>query len=144
MTADRVATLVVLLAALGSIFVLIPSSTERIDYGTLSPEVVPTALAWVIAGLALLQLGLSVSGSTKAPDPIDPADAFRAALIFAITVAIVYVMETISFLPAAIIIAASAAFLMRERRPIWFALTAIGIPVLIWLVVTQLLDRTLP
>lgn len=142
MTADRLVTVFVLLAALAGFFYVIPSGTEKIDYGTMSPEVVPTALAWVIVALALVQLVLS--GRAQPIEPIEAADLLRAGLIFAITIAMVYVMEAIGFLPAAIVIAASAAFLMRERRPIWFGLTAVGIPVVIWLVVTQLLDRTLP
>ncbi|WP_419739209.1 tripartite tricarboxylate transporter TctB family protein [Ruegeria sp.] len=142
MLADRLFTVFVLLAALAAIFVAIPAGTEKIDYGTFSPEVVPTALAYVIAGLALIQI--FVPGRNQSVGPIALIDILRCGLLFGVTVVMVFVMERIGFLPASIVITACAVFMMGERRPIWFAATAIGLPALIWFVVTILLDRTLP
>ena len=142
MNAHRVSTLAVLLTALTAAIYIIPAGTEVIDYGTLSPSDVPTGLAWIIAGLAALQLCLPDLGTEA--EPIQPMDVLRAGLLFSTVLGMVWAMRHIGFLPASICIAAVAALLMRERRPVWLGLSAVGMPLLIWVVVTQLLDRTLP
>ena len=143
MIAHRISTLAVLLAALAAVFYVIPAGTEVIDYGTFSPGTVPTVLAWIIAALALVQLVLPQGGA--GPEATLTLSTFaRAALIFGVTLLAVWLMPRIGFLPAAIGISATAAFVMQERRPVWLGLCTVGLPVLIWAIVTQLLDRTLP
>ncbi|MEM8617702.1 MAG: tripartite tricarboxylate transporter TctB family protein [Pseudomonadota bacterium] len=142
MTAHRISTLLILLAALAGIYIIIPAGTEAIEYGSFSPGDLPTALCWVIVGLAVLQL---FQPDRKHGSEIGSLSEFlRAAAVLSIALAMVWAMPSIGFLPASIVIASSAALIMYERRPLWLVLSGVGLPGFIWVLVTQLLDRNLP
>lgn len=142
MNAHRISTLAIFLTALAAIFFVIPAGTEVIDYGTLSPRDFPSILAWIIAGLAVIQIILPDHGTDSEATQL--ADVIRVGILFAATAGLVWAMLHIGFLPATILLASVAVNLMRERRPIWLGVSVISVPVLIWFIVTQLLDRNLP
>ena len=142
MNAHRISTLIILAASLFAFFALIPAGTETIDYGTLSPGTMPRLLSLVIAGLAAIQLfSTSQAGDIELPSLVN---LLRAITIFCIALVMLVFMNILGFLLATLAIATSAAFLMREKRLPWFALSAWGMPLIIWLFVTQILDRSLP
>jgi hypothetical protein len=142
MLVDRMVTLAVLLGALGFVFVLVPAGAERIETGTLSPDALPIALGWSIAGLAALQLVNPLA--RPSPAAPRPAQTLRALGLILTTAACAWAIPRIGFLPATMILAFLVSMAMGERRPPVLAGATLGVPVCIWLVVTVGLDRALP
>ncbi len=147
MTADRICTLAILLGAVAFLTAVLPNGAEHLDYGTLSPEVMPKALAYVIILLAAFQLvfPLVSHGETGAqPQRPSPSEALRATAFFLLTLLGAGLIQTVGFLIVSVAIATLGCLLMGERRPLWVGLGGVGLPVAIWFVVVFLLDRNLP
>lgn len=142
MIVDRMVTLCVLLAALGFLFVLAPAGTERIETGVLSPDDLPDMLGWTIAALAALQLvNPFARPSAEVPSTRQAATAIGLMLSAA---ASAWAIPHIGFLPATVCLALLASLAMGERRPFVLLAAAVGLPLLVWAVVTIGLDRGLP
>lgn len=121
------------------LFVVIPRQTEVIAYGWMRPQSLPNAAAVVIV----------VAGAFLAFRPRGVVDfewrqAGGAALYLGLVIAGVYLIALYGFEVVAPLIAMAVMLLAGERRPAWLALGAAGIPFVIWLAVTVLLDRPLP
>lgn len=139
MTANRISGLLVALAGLLLWLVVIPANTETVGSGWIRPETLPLACA-----AALVVLGLLQAIPRGKPIEVSGADVLRAALFAALAFLAVWAMAAGGFRLAAPVFALALMLLVGERRPVWLAIGAIGVPAAIWLTAVPLLDRTLP
>lgn len=139
---ERFATLIVLLAALGFVFVLVPAGTEAVTYGAMSPDTLPRVLGWIVVALAIVQLVNPFERrSDQIPDPVSLMRAlFAMGFVALCTAAIPYA----GFLPASMVLGAGACLILRERRWLVIAAASLVMPPVIWALVTMALDRPLP
>ena len=139
MAPDRLSGAVFLFFGLAMYFAVIPAFVEQAEGSNIAPNTLPNILSWVIAvGGAWLVLK---------PTPHQTQDLryfARALMHGAILSAGIYAMTWIGFLYVAPFLALSIMLVIGERRPHWLVLGAIGMPAVIWFIVTQILDRTLP
>lgn len=142
MATDRISALFVIVASLAGIYFLIPAGTERIDYGSLSPHLLPTVLCWVMIAIAAMQLVWV--GQTEQPRLPELSEFLRAVFIFIVAAAGAALMQSFGFLMVSICIATIAALMTGERRPLWIAFGGVGLPTLVWFVSVYVLDRNLP
>jgi putative tricarboxylic transport membrane protein len=139
MTANRISGLLVALAGLLLWLVVVPANTETVGSGWIRPDTLPLACA-----VALVVLGLLQAGPRGAPIEVTGAQVLRAGLFAALAFLAVWAMAAGGFRLAAPAFALALMLLVGERRPVWLAIGAIGVPAAIWLTAVPLLDRTLP
>lgn len=142
MATDRMSAIFVIVACLAGIFLLIPAGAERIDYGSLSPDQMPTILCWIMIALAAAQLVWV--GPSEQPRLPDLSEFLRAVFMFFVTIVGALLITTLGFLVVSICIATTAALMTGERRPQWIALGGFGLPAIVWFVSVYVLDRNLP
>lgn len=121
------------------LFVVIPWQTEVIAYGWMRPQSLPNVAAIVIAAA-----GAFLACRPRGAVDFEWRNAGGAALYLGLVATGVYLIALFGFEVVAPLIAMAVMLLAGERRPAWLALGAVGIPFLIWLAVTVLLDRPLP
>jgi putative tricarboxylic transport membrane protein len=121
-------------------FVVIPA---QIDGGSGSswvlPATIPNAVSMIIA----------VCGFLLILKPTNQRGHNTQDLIFAVIYLVLlafglFVMSYVGFLYTAPFIALIIMLLIGERRPAWLAIGVIGLPVIIWVLVAQILERPLP
>ncbi len=139
MTANRISGLLVALTGLVLWLVVIPANTETVGSGWIRPETLPLACAIALVGLGLLQ-----AVPRGRPVELSTAQTLRAGLFAALAFLAVWAMAAGGFRIAAPAFALALMLLVGERRPVWLAVGAIGVPAAIWLTAVPLLDRTLP
>ncbi len=121
------------------LFIVIPRHTEVIGYGWMRPQTLPNAMAIIIAA-AGAALALRPGGRVD----FEPRRAAWAALYLALLAAGLYLISLFGYELVAPVLALAIMMLIGERRPLWLAIGAAGIPFAIWLAVPVLLDRPLP
>ncbi len=139
MPSDRLSGAVLFIFGLAMYFAIIPTFVEQAEGGNIAPNTLPNILSWMIAiGGAFLVLK---------PTPHQTQDLryfARALMHGAILCAGIYAMTWFGFLYVAPVLALVIMVVIGERRMHWLALGAIGMPALIWIFITQILDRALP
>jgi hypothetical protein len=138
---ERLTTLGLLLAGLAVYRVAIPAQVEDIDYGTLNPRTIPQIAALAIVALAAVQLLLPAARPVDTPSP---RGLVRALAVFVTVTLAVLALPRVGFLPVSAGLALALCLFMGERRLPWLILSVAVIPPGLWLVVTRLLDRSLP
>lgn len=121
------------------LFIVIPRHTEVVGYGWMRPQTLPNAMAIVIAAAGAV-LALRPRGAVD----FEWRRAARAALYLALLAVGVYLISLYGFELVAPLLALAMMVLIGERRPLWLAIGAAGVPFVIWLVVPVLLGRSLP
>lgn len=121
------------------LFIVIPRHTEVVGYGWMRPQTLPNAMAIVITAAGAV-LALRPRGAVD----FEWRRAARAALYLALLAVGVYLISLYGFEVVAPLLALAMMVLIGERRPLWLAIGAAGIPFVIWLVVPVLLGRPLP
>jgi putative tricarboxylic transport membrane protein len=139
MSLNRLSGVVMLVFGLAMVFVVIPAQTETVDYGRMAPATFPS----VVAGLLALFAAIHVALPTGTVD-VSAGDAGRAALILALGAGALWLMGRWGYLLVAPALCALLMVMLRERRPLWLAISVVGVPGLIWLIVDKLLGRALP
>lgn len=137
---NRGSGLAITLAGLALLLFVIPDQVEVVDYGWVRPETVPNAMAVALIGLGLIQAVLPTGGTS----PWRMSPALRALGYLAVTALAVWAMGRFGFVAVAPVMVLVLMLLIGERRPFWLGLGVLAMPAVIWLTVTQLLDRTLP
>lgn len=139
MSLNRLSGVCMLVFALAMIFAVIPAQTETVDYGRMAPATFPT----VIAGILALFAAIHVAAPTGTAE-VAAGDAARAALILALGGGALWLMGRWGYLLVAPALCALLMVILRERRPLWLAISVVGVPGVIWLIVDKLLGRALP
>ena len=139
LSADRVSGAFFLLFGLAAYFLVIPAYVEQAEGGNIAPDTLPNAVAIVIAACGFLLV--------VRPTPQRLPDwryfAVTGAYVLVLAVAI-YAMSWVGFIYVAPCLALAVMVMLGERRPLWLAFGAAGMPALIWVFVTIILDRALP
>ncbi|NKC11970.1 MAG: hypothetical protein GKR94_07145 [Gammaproteobacteria bacterium] len=137
--ADRVSGAFFLLFGLAAYSFVIPASVETVAGGNIAPDTVPNRVSLIIAGCGLWLL----IKPTRQKVPPARLMLTTAGLILALAVAL-FTMSIVGFTYVAPVLALGLMTFMGERRPLWLALGAVGMPALIGLFVVYGLDRALP
>lgn len=138
-TADRLSGVFFLLFGLGVYFLVIPNQVEAVDGGNLSPKTMPSIVSMIIAICG----GLLVFRPTGHQVP--NARFFGIAAFYAALLAVgIYAMSLFGFEYTAPVLALAIMLVIGERRLLWLSIGAVVMPVAIWFLVTQLLERALP
>ena len=137
--ANRIAGLVVTAFALVLWFLVIPDQVDKADYGWMRPRTLP-----MICAVSLGLLGLILAVFPHGAVDLSPRKSARVAVLALISAIAVWSMGRFGFVIVAPILAAVLLVYLNERRwPCWLG-AVVGVPVVIWVVVTQLLGRGLP
>ncbi len=139
MLVNRLAGLLVALAGMVLLLAVIPANTETVDYGWMRPQTVPNACAVALVAFGLLQALLA--GKPVRPDM---PEVLRVVMFAALAALALWAMDAFGFAIVAPAFALVTMLLVGERRAGWLAAGTLAVPLVIWLVAVQLLDRTLP
>ncbi|MCC2096902.1 MAG: tripartite tricarboxylate transporter TctB family protein [Hyphomicrobiales bacterium] len=125
----------------GTVFLLaiIPAQTEKVSYGALQPRTFP-----IVAAVLMMVFGLAQMIRPTGATTFEPAKAARAALIVAISIAAVPVMEYAGYMIAGPILVGVLMLFAGERRWPWIAAGVLIFPALIWVLFEIVLRRPLP
>lgn len=138
-SADRLSGGFFLLFGLAMYFLVNPTYIETVEGGNLSPNALPNVVSLVIAfcgGLLLIK---------PTPEQLrDPRQMAITGLYVAVLVVGIWAMSLWGFEYVAPALALVIMGLIGERRPLWLGLGVVGMPALIWFLVTQVLGRALP
>lgn len=138
-TADRISGLFIMVLGLVMYFWVNPTYIETVEGGNLSPDTLPNIISIILA----------FSGAVLAFKPTDhqlrnPALMAKTGLYVVLLIAGIWAMSWFGFEYVAPPLALAIMWLIGERRPAWLVLGVVGMPAIIWFLVTQLLGRALP
>ena len=136
---DRIAGLVIATLGLVLLFVVFPFAIEDMDDGSIKPDTLPNALAVFLIVCGSL-LAIKKGEQTKR----DPRELMLVLLYLAIIAAGLFAISHFGFLIVSPFLALAIMLIFGERRPIWLALGCLGMPAIIWFLVIQVLERSLP
>ena len=131
----------VVVAALGLLLLIwvIPAQTEPVDSGWLRPSTMPRLLAIVIALSGVFQV-IFPAGQAEC----NPGMLLKIGFFFCLCLAALYLMGRFGFVYTAPALAMVIMALIGERRPVWLISGILIVPAVIWVLVTQVLNRPLP
>jgi hypothetical protein len=118
----------------------IPAHVRTVQGVVPYPAMFPQIAAWMFIGLGAAQM-IFVKSVVEIPD-IKRAGMFAVAA--ATTLAALLTVDAFGYLPVMIALMAATVFVVRELRPVWIATVVVGLPVGIWLLFEQVLQRPLP
>lgn len=137
--ADRLQGLIVLGFGCSLLLWFVPAHVTSVPGDPLDPSLFPKLAGWIIATLGLLLVVFARSDSNVPPrQEVLLMLCFIAALVVA-----ALFLPVLGFLPVACGLMVVSILLLRERRPIWAALTFVGVPLFVWLLFVVLLGRPL-
>lgn len=138
-TADRLQGIVVFGFGCLLLLWLVPAHVTTMPGDPLDPSLFPRIAGWLIAGLGLLQIATAKPGAAvPALAEVIGFACFIAALVVA-----ALLLPRVGFLPVASGLMVASLVLLRERRPLWAALTLFGVPLFVWILFAVLLSRPL-
>tara|TARA_R110000787_G_scaffold215862_2_gene324982 strand:- start:45175 stop:45534 length:360 start_codon:yes stop_codon:yes gene_type:complete len=118
---------------------IIPAHTEIVDYGWMRPQTIPNACAILFVFLGIVQI-LLPTGTTS----VGFSELFRVSLFVIATMAALWTMARFGFLAITPVFVGALMLFVEERRIGWLLGGVVVLPLIIWLTVVLLLDRTLP
>ena len=136
---DRIAGLVIATLGLVLLFVVFPFAIEDMDDGSIKPDTVPNAIAAFLVVCGIL-LAIKSGERTKR----DSRELILVLLYLAIIAAGLFAISHLGFLIVSPFLALAIMLIFGERRPIWLGLGCVGMPAIIWFLVIQVLERSLP
>ena len=136
---DRIAGLIIATLGLVLLFVVFPFAIEDMDDGSIKPDTLPNALAVFLIVCGSL-LAIKKGEQTKR----DPRELMLVLLYLAIIAAGLFAISHLGFLIVSPFLALAIMLIFGERRPIWLGLGCVGMPAIIWFLVIQVLERSLP
>ncbi len=128
-------------AAFGAALLLwiIPTHTETVTSGWITPQTLPRACA-----IALILLGLWMAVIPGGAVNLDKTEAALVMLVALVSAVAVWAMGKFGFAYVAPVLAAAIIMVIGERRWPWILVGVLGAPSLIWLLVQVILNRPLP
>ncbi|MGR3659579.1 MAG: tripartite tricarboxylate transporter TctB family protein [Paracoccaceae bacterium] len=140
MTLDRIIGGIVV--AFGGFLLLyfIPAHVRVIENRIPYPAMFPQMAAWMFIGLGLVQM---LSGKAEFEFPSGRQFLAFLGVVFLTLIAVLFV-EKIGYLPVMITFMAAIVIVSHERRPFWAAIMIIALPIGVWLLFEQVLQRALP
>lgn len=136
---DRISGTFFLILGLTMYLFVNPNYIEAVDGGNISPNTFPNILSIIIAICGAMLLFKPTT--QQAPD-------LRSVAITGLYVLLLtgglYTMSQFGFEYVAPVLALVIMLAIGERRPVWLFTGVIGMPALIWFLVTIVLGRALP
>jgi putative tricarboxylic transport membrane protein len=139
MSLERLQTVVLILGMMLFYFFVMPGQVDHIEDARIVPTTVPTIAIWII----IIAAGFQLFTSKEAPK-FNPILCFRAVLCTAFIIACIAIIKRFGFEFGAPILALGVMLGIGERRLHWLALGVVVIPIGVWLLVEQVLERILP
>ncbi len=137
--ADRIQGIVVLGFGCALLLWFVPNHVTSIPGDPLDPSLFPRIAGWIIAALGLAQI---VFAQRDMPVPA-ASEVFGFACFAGALVVAALLLPKVGFLPVACGLMVASLVLLRERRPLWAALTLLGVPFFVWFLFAVLLSRSL-
>lgn len=138
-SADRLSGAFFLLFGLVMYFAVNPTYIEAVDGGNIAPNTLPNIISVVIAVAG----GFLMFKPTK-QRVRNPMLMAKTAFYVVLLAVGLYAMSWFGFEYVAPVLALAIMWFIGERRPFWLAIGVVGMPAIIWFLVTQLLGRALP
>ena len=138
MSLERIVTGAILVFSMTFLFLVMPQQVETVSYGRIIPATLPTILLWIIAIAAAVQLM-----TLKDDVGLNGRVVFRAALVLTLMAGSAWLMDLFAFEYIAPILALLLMLFIGEKRWYWLLLGGVAIPLGIWLLVEQVLNRAL-
>lgn len=138
-TADRLQGIVVFGFGCALLWWLVPNHVTAVPGDPLDPSLFPRIAGWLILALGLFQIATAKPGAAVPP----LAEVFGFACFIASLVVAALLLPRFGFLPVAGGLMVVSIVLLRERRPLWAALTLVGVPLFVWVLFAVLLSRPL-
>ncbi len=138
-SADRASGVFFLLFGLAMYFAVNPNYIEAVESGNIAPRTLPDTVSIIIA----------ICGAVLVIKPTDqrvrnPVLMAKTGFYIVLLSVGIYAMSWFGFEYVAPLLAFAIMWFIGERRPFWLGLGVVGMPLLIWYLVTQLLGRALP
>lgn len=120
-------------------FAVIPAQIDNGSGSWVLPATIPNAVSIIMAVCGLLLM-------LKPTDQRKPntQDLIFATIYFVLLAFGLFAMSYAGFVYTAPFIALIIMLLIGERRPVWLGIGVIGLPVIIWVLVAEILERPLP
>lgn len=138
MSLERVVTVAILVFSMTFLFLIMPEQVEAVSYGRIIPATLPTILLWIIAAAAAVQLV-----TLKDNAGLNSRVLVRAIIALTLMAIAAYLMDIFAFEYVAPILALLLMLFSGETRWYWLILGGIAVPLGIWLLVEQVLNRAL-
>lgn len=140
MTLDRIIGGIVV--AFGGFLLLygIPANVKTVQNAMPYPAMFPQIAAWMFVGLGAVQFFV---GNATFTFPGGKQFSAFLGVIFLCLIAVLF-LEQLGYLPVAIALMVAITILSKERRPMWMAVITLALPVGVWLLFEQVLQRPLP
>lgn len=138
MSLERIVTGAILVFSMTFLFLVMPQQVETVSYGRIIPATLPTILLWIIAIAAAVQLM-----TLKDDVGLNGRVVFRAALVLTLMAGSAWLMDLFAFEYIAPTLALLLMLFIGEKRWYWLLLGGIVVPLGIWLLVEQVLNRAL-
>lgn len=137
--ADRIQGIVVFGFGVALLVWLVPNYVTSVPGDPLNPALFPRAAGWILLILGLAQIIFAQ------PDASVPRKAEVLGFVcFIVALAIAaLLLPIVGFISVACGLMVASLILLRERRPVWAAVTLIGAPLFVWFLFTVLLTRSL-
>ncbi|GHA43843.1 hypothetical protein GCM10008927_05740 [Amylibacter ulvae] len=139
LSADRVSGAFFLFFGLTMYFFVIPNFVESVDEGNIAPATMPNLISMVLALCGAILMLKPTDFEVRNPSLIA-----KTFLYVALLAAGIYAMSLFGFEYVAPVLAFAIMWLIGERRPHWLVLGVVGMPLIIWFLVTHVLGRALP
>ena len=139
MIANRTSGLAIFLFALTMLFVVIPAHTETVGSGWMKPDTLPALCCYALALLGAAQMARPRGETT-----LKPGEIVRFLAMLLISAVCAWAMGRFGFLPGAVALVILAMLASGERRPVLIGSVALILPAATWLIIVQLLGRSLP
>lgn len=137
--ADRTSGMFFMGLGLAMYFWVNPRYIETVEGGNLSPSTLPNIISIILA----------IAGAYLVIKPTNyqvrnPVLMAKTGLYVALLAVGIWAMSWFGFEYVAPVLAAAIMWLIGERRPLWIGLGVVGMPAIIWFLVTHVLGRALP
>ena len=138
-SADRLSGAFFLLLGLTLYFAIIPAFVETAEDGNIAPATLPNLVSLIIALCGLLLVIKPTDHEIQNKRQLLVTAAYVVVLVIAL-----YSISQFGFIYVAPVLALVLMLMIGERRWYWLGLGCLGMPAVIWLLVVQILDRSLP
>jgi hypothetical protein len=140
MTSDRILGAAAIVFGGFLLLYAIPANVRTVQGVVPYPAMFPQIAAWMFIGLGAAQM-IFVKSAVEMPS-LMRAGMFAVAA--AATLAALLTVDSFGYLPVMITLMAAIVLIVRERRAIWVATVIMGLPIGIWVLFEQVLQRPLP
>ena len=136
---NRISGLMIALAGAILFLWIIPNQVETMSFGWLKPSTFPNILSIIMIALGLLHFCFPAGTAV-----LERRLLLRLLFIFALCLVAVFLMNFVGFIFVAPVLVLIIMILIGERRPLWLLISVVLVPVSLWVIIAQVLEKSLP